>query len=390
MDYASYSEAPKQFHFWSGVATIAGALRRKVWTDMGYFQWHPNFFIFFVAPPGIVAKSTTADIGMSLLKELPFIHIGPAATSWQAFVKKLSEVQEEFLLPDGNWMPMSAITVVASELGTFLDPRNREMIDVLVSLWDGKEGAWTKITKQDGEEIVVNPWINIIGCTTPSWIAENITDYFSGGGFASRSIFVYAEHKEKLVAYPFLAMPDDSDHKRQKLIDDLEQISSLVGPFNLSKEAIEWGIAWYKEHSESNHQHLQSEKFSGYLSRKQTHIHKLAMVLAAAKRDELIITKYDLKEAYEEVTRLEYDMPKIYGMSNRERAASLSMEILGIIKSNGSIPKNRLFREHYMKTISWETYDEAVNSLLKANQVSMVNVKGVIKLKHEGVEHESN
>lgn len=135
-EHARHSEAPDVFHYWTGVATIAGALRRKVWIDMGYFKWHPNFFIFFVAPPGIVAKSTTADIGLRLLTELPFINMGPAATSWQALVKKLSEIQEEVAYPDGSFQAMSAITIVASELGTFLDPRDRGMIDALVSLWD--------------------------------------------------------------------------------------------------------------------------------------------------------------------------------------------------------------------------------------------------------------
>jgi len=55
MHYSSFSEAPDKMHFWVGVSTIAGALRRRVWIDQGYFQWTPNFYIVFVSPPGIVS-----------------------------------------------------------------------------------------------------------------------------------------------------------------------------------------------------------------------------------------------------------------------------------------------------------------------------------------------
>lgn len=379
MQYASYSEAPPQFHYWTAVSTIAGALRRKVWIDMGYFKWHPNFFIFFVAPPGIVAKSTTVEIGMALLRELPFIHIGPAATSWQALIRKLSEIQEEIAYPDGSFQAMSAITIAASELGTFLDPRDRGMIDALVSLWDGKEGEWAKLTKQDGEEIVVNPWINLIACTTPSWIAENLTEYFAGGGFASRTVFVYAEEKAKLVAYPHLGMKNNPEGIARKLVEDLEDIASLVGEYELTPEAIEWGTAWYKAHDKDPHKHLQSERFGGYLARKQTHIHKLAIVVAASQRSTLKITRTDMMEAFEEVTNLEHDMPKVYGSAQREKSALFANEMLQYILDNGAVGKQILYRK-YFNIMSNDTFEEIVKSMLATGKIDSRNIAGVVKL----------
>ena len=53
-----FNEAPSSFHFWVGVGTIAGALRRKVWTDHLTYQYTPNFYIILVAPPGVATKST--------------------------------------------------------------------------------------------------------------------------------------------------------------------------------------------------------------------------------------------------------------------------------------------------------------------------------------------
>src|SRR3990172_8994626 len=86
IEYTANLEAPDKFHFWTGVATIAGALQGKCWVDMGKWKWKPNFYIIFVAPPGIIGKSTTADVGIGLLREIEGIHFGPMSATWQALL----------------------------------------------------------------------------------------------------------------------------------------------------------------------------------------------------------------------------------------------------------------------------------------------------------------
>lgn len=375
LEHTVHSEAPDKFHFWTGVSTIAGALRRKTWLDMGLFYWFPNFYIFFVAPPGIVNKSTTGSIGMDLLKELGYIHFGPSAGTWQSMIERMTEIREEFELPGGQmeYMPMTAITMIVSELGTFLDPTDRLQIDVLVDLWDGKQGVWEKTTKKDGRESVVNPWINMLGFTTPSWIAENVGEYFAGGGFMSRSIFVYADKKRRLIAYPKKEFPQDFYERREKLINDLDYIAQLTGEFSLTDEAEAWGDEWYNKHHNTNHSHLSGDRFGGYLARKQTHIHKVAMVLSAAERSDLIIEKHHLIKAHDEVTKLEYDMPKIFGQMNREKEVQMAAEVLSYVLNNGKhgISKMLLYRE-FMRLITFDTFERIIRSLFHAGRIQEV------------------
>ena len=69
-----------------------------------------------------------------------------------------------------------------------------------------------------------------------------------GGGFTSRTIFVYAEEKRHLSAYPSEELPPDVLLRRQVLIRDLEYIAtSLIGEFKLSDSAIKWGTDWYEK-----------------------------------------------------------------------------------------------------------------------------------------------
>lgn len=206
MDYASYGEAPRHLYFWTGVSAIAGALRRKVWIDQAYFKWFPNFYIILVAPPGIVSKSTTAGIGMSLLRKVPGIKFGPDVVTWPALVSAFADATEGFEY-GGAIHTMSALTLESSEFGNLLNPQDKDMVDLLVALWDGKPGTFEKKTKHSGNDTIENPWINLIACTTPSWIAGNFPEYMIGGGFTSRCIFVYADQKAKYVAYPGLRVP---------------------------------------------------------------------------------------------------------------------------------------------------------------------------------------
>ncbi len=371
VDYASVGEAPLSMYFWVGVSTIAGALRRCVWIDQGIFQWVPNFYILLVAPPGVVAKSSTASIGMSLLRDVPGINFGPDVVTWQALAQALGQSQEMVLMPDNLYHPMSAITIESSEFGTFLDPNNREMVDILVSLWDGRKGTFKKLTKTQGSDEIVNPWLNIIACTTPSWIEGNFPEYMIGGGFTSRCVFIYADKKRQYKAYPGLELPPDFLETRQKLIDDLVAISMLRGAYSLAPEAVAWGEVWYREHYENRPKHLDNDRFGGYIARKQTHIHKLAMIFAAAQRSDLTITCEDLQAANRLVTALELDMPRVFEKIGVSQQAKGQAEIVSITRAHSYISYRDLYRQLF-RILSYEDFMKGIQSAVAAGLIRQV------------------
>lgn len=366
VDFASLGEAPLSFYFWTGVSTIAGALRRRVWVDMKQFQWVANQYIILVAPPGIVSKSTTAAVGMNLLKEVPGINFGPDVVTWQKLVEDMAKANEMVYWPEKEiYLPMSCVTISSSEFGNLLDPSNREMVDVLVSLWDGQPGAFKKATKTSGNDSIENPWINIIACTTPAWISGNFPDYMIGGGFTSRCLFVYAEKKRQLVAYPALHAPADYAQTRESLIHDLERISTLVGEYGLTSEALAWGDQWYEAHYASKHEHLSQEQFGGYLARKQAHIHKLAMILTASRTDELLITKEVLQQAAGLVDALEQDMPKVFGKIGLNPKTRALSDLVEIVAACGSINQQELYRK-LSRQVTFQEFTPLLQSAAEA------------------------
>lgn len=365
-NYGSFGEAPINTLFWTGVSTIAGALRRRVWLDMGYFQWVPNFYVILVANPGVISKSTTANIGMSLLREVQGVHFGPDVVTWQALVMGMAAAAEEVPDPEtGELVPMSCLTIASSEFGNLINPQDREMVDIFVSLWDGQQGVFEKKTKTSGDDSVINPWLNIIACTTPAWISGNFPEYMIGGGFTSRCIFVYADAKRQLVAYPSKSIPVEFSDLKRDLIQDLERIGSIFGKYELDPAAYEWGTRWYEDHWSKPHEHLDAQQFGGYIARKQTHIHKLALVLAAAQRDERVVLKDDLEFAEKMVTSLEADMPKVFNRIGQSDITRVASDLAELIQKFGPMNQTALYQK-VVRFASFEEFQDALNANMQA------------------------
>lgn len=373
LDYAKHTEAPRYMHFWAGVAALAGCLRKRVWIDNFYFKWTPNFFILFVAPPGIVAKSTTADIGMDLLREVPGIKFGPDIVTWQSLVTSFAAAGESFQYPpdSGEWHPMSPLTLVSSELGNLLNPKDREMVNLFINLWDGRKRL-DKQTKLSGNDTVESPWINMVACTTPHWIADNMPPATVGGGFTSRCIFVYADAKEKFVAYPGRHIPPDIYEKKASLVHDLEHISiALCGEYRLEPAAEAWGEKWYEQLWKSSRDKYDDDQMSGYIARKQTHMHKLAMVLAASQRDELILTVEDLQVADQMLETIEADMPKVFSRIGRTEDSMQAERFISFVAKKGKVKYEDAYKLVHSYFPDFRDFEGVVNGAIRSGCVQL-------------------
>jgi Protein of unknown function (DUF3987) len=381
LTYTEYGEAPEHMCYWSGVSAIAGALQRRVYFDQSpNFIWYPNLYIILVGPPGVVKKSSTADLGMSLLKQVPDIHFGPSVTTWQALVTEFKESTEAFIDPvKRKHVEMSSITVASSEFGNLIpanDRERREMIDMLTNLWDCKD--FDKKTNKDGKVLVKNPSLNLIACTTPSWIGENFPSYMIGGGFVSRCIWVYADKKRRFIAYPRYEVEDASRYEelRNDLIHDLQQISDLCGEYVLTMEAYEWGREWYETHFVKDEANLDDSNHKGNIDRKQAQIHKLAMVIMASRGDSFEITAKVLREAERQVTHLERSTTRIFSQMGKGKEANQSDRLVEYVARHKEVTSSDAYehvRAHFPKL---ETFEKVVQGLLRSRVLIATVVRG--------------
>lgn len=383
--YNAYNEAPEHFHFWTGVGVIASALRRKTWLSMGYFEWTPNFYIIIVAPPGIVNKSTTIYTGQDLLTEVPGIHFGPSSLTWQAMVAELTDIGEAVPFDNGDYRQMSCLSFFVSELGTFMNFGDKELLDLLVDLWDGRVGNFVRRTMGSGKVEAVNPWLNIIGCTTPAWLSDNLPKAVIDGGFSSRCIWLFGNKKKRRIAYPHReVVPEHVDKLRLQLIHDLVEIAQLKGEFTLTEDAFKFGEQWYQKHCDKLEAgDPERTGLGGYLARTQTHVHKLAMVLSASRREDMKITKRELEDAAAILASLETELPNVFKALNTSEEMEKASDILNVVRQKRKVRRTELYQMFFHKMTSKE-FSEAITSAIEAGLLEQIQSGVTLWLKVPG------
>jgi hypothetical protein len=343
---------------------------------MRRFCWYPSFYIIYVGPPGIVAKSTTIDIAGDLLKQVPGIKFGPNAITWQALVTAFAAASESFEY-NAEWHPMSPLTLHASELGSLLNLQDRDMVNLLIELWDGKK-SYEKITKMSGNDTVEAPWINLQAGTTPHWVADNMPQAMIGGGLSSRCIFVYGDAKEQYIAYVDEMVGKGDADLRLKLIADLEQIAMLVGPYTIDAEARAWGKQWYEAFWKDAASRMDDQMLEGYAARKQTHMHKVAMVLSASRGDSLTITINDLQLANAMLLDIETDMPKVFSRIGRTEDSMQAERFIEFVKRKGTIPYHDAYKMIHIYFPDFRDFEGILAGAVSSGQLQVITTAGGI------------
>lgn len=293
LEYASENESPELYHRWTAISTIAGALRRRVWFPMRYFTVYPNNYVILTGPPGI-KKSSAMNIGRRLLAKAGVTKFVVDSTSRERLILDMSQVKNE-----GN----SAMTAFSSEFGSLLTTSEMNMVMFLIEAYDAPD-EFEHRSKQGGEQRIVKPALNLLACTTPDWLSTGLPLQTVGIGMVSRIIFAFAN--EPRGSFPF---PDDGQDDSVilgKLTDDLHQIARLEGQMSFEPEA----RAFYKEWYAARNEMLAADpRLSGYYSRKPIHVIKTCMAIAASRRDSLVMTMADLKEAFDMLAVVEQRLP---------------------------------------------------------------------------------
>ena len=379
VQYTSFTEAPKHIHWWVGVSTIAAVLGRKVCIDQFSFKWYPNHYIFLVGPPDIISKTTTMNLGMRLLRKQPDWIMGPTSATWPALIKEMAEVHEEdFDLGDGLITKLCACTVASGELGNFLKPKDGEFLDVMIALWDG-DTVDKKLIKDGGSVFVANPLLNLIGCTTPSWVSDNIPEHMLEGGLLSRVIIVYGDKIDHPVAYPGDAAPKDAIEQEDKLAEDLGEIAKMKGKFILLPETKAWGRDWYGEMKNASWE--QDEKIRDRVTRKQTHAHKLAMILSAARGDSgMEIRLEDLQRAVLEIEKLSEYRSTVVRSVGKTMESTLADRLIAFVARKRTCKLEEAYRQVHTQLPNNTAFLEIVNGLVKAGFLKEQSLGGEVTL----------
>lgn len=355
MEYTEDTESSMLFNKWVGISTIASALRKKVWLEVGRLKVFPNLYIVLVAEPGIARKSQAITYASSIISGVSDIKVAADSTTAQSLFQELEESTTYDRLPDGTPVRHASLSVISKEFESFLGSASQnKMIVTLTDLFDAGEEPWKHRTKSYGAVTIPSVFLNILGATTPQSLLTCLSSLAVGGGLTSRILFVYSDKKHKKVAIP--EMTPRLVQLKAELMLGLERISSITGDFSYTPDALEYWKEWYEGYEELSKERLQPRKeFDGWYSRKPLMLQKIALILAASRLGQRTVNIADIQNAEIHLVDVETGMGKVLP----EQTADVNvMYYSGVIL--GYLEQYRSISEKHLMQLLWRDIDENV------------------------------
>ena len=359
------SEAPETFIFWTGLFTLASVVRRHVKVPksiLGSWDASPNLYVLFIAPPGKARKSTTANYTEDLLDYVPDVTKAPEL------------ITKESLLSTIVKSPDNSIAITAPEFGEFIAKSGPDMYGFLTNIYDGKKNISVS-TLSRGLELAEKPCVNLLGATTPIWLADNMPESVIGGGFASRVIFIFEESVRRRKLY-YRELDHEALGKiREDLVSDLIHIANdIAGDFEIARDAEEFMVDWYDKNAEVSS--ISEYKMHGYYERRPAHIHKVAMLLHLAESDELVIQKQDFIGAIKLLSQVEKKLPQTFQSIGKNIYAVDARRIAEYVRERKKVSQPELYSQ-FFHVATPNLLQEFISGLVLMGEIKQV-VEGTV------------
>ncbi len=361
LKYIENTETPRLHHLWAGLSGVSAAMGRRCWYDQDVGQLFPNLFVVLVGPSA-VRKSTALKMMQALLRDVTNVKFAPDDTGGQrqgilramvgnqdgdetenAIASALEAVGEESLAGlaqsvaaeklggiELDLRDRRTIYVCQSELKAFLGENNTQMTTFMCKMYDGDSYEYQL---KSSSYTLRDALLGLLGCTTPSEIALSLPHEAIGGGFTSRVIFVYADRIHRKIPRPTVDKPS---------ADVISNIFEFVhnhcnGAFKESPEAAKLVDEFYIRGVE-----IKDPRFVNYLGRRDVHLKKLAMTLAASRKS-MTIEAVDVHAADQLLLITEETMPDALGEYGMSPLSAAKQKMMDYIKSStGPIPEQAL------------------------------------------------
>lgn len=328
------TDSPSAYVFWSGIYTIAAALRRQVKISekhLGSWECFPHLYLMFVGPPGMRKTTSMTSFSAKLLTQVPGLRKGPSFFTKELITQQMIET------------PDTSVYLMVGEFGDLMQKNKPgEMYDFLTSMYDNKESLEVG-TMMRGVQVGLRPSLNMFSATTPAWISENMSAGVIGGGFASRVIFIYEERlRAPRLIYTTRMKERDDGQLEKDLLHDLIEISNLAGEVELDEGMEDYLNEWNDRHASSP---PVDARFAGYHSRKPMMILKLAIIHSVSKGNSLLITKEDFDWAVRALESTEAQLGKIFGGVGENRFVFDMDAITGFVLTRGEVAEEEILAQ---------------------------------------------
>ena len=362
------TEIPDLFALWCGISVLSAVLKRNVVLDMGVYKVFPNLYTVLVAGSGRCRKSTAIGIAESILYSMKN---RPTIVAQKVTPEGLIDVlkREKIETGGGTLKKKSVGFVIADELSTFLNKKTYELglAPLLIQFFDCKD-HFEYVTRGKGTEKIRRSCLGLLSGSTVDWIRNAIPEEAIGGGLTSRMIFVYVEKPAPPVAITYF--DEDKDRLQKELIQEVEEIAKVKGKMIVTPDGLRLFKRIYDDFYNKS-PFYDDHILAGYAARRNVHLLKLALILAASEKLDKIESRHiDTAEAA--LIRIEGSLDRVMGLIVMSEKGSMTEVVYKRIASTNMISRSALMSGLSRRIDKWEL-DNILATLKTSNRIEVLN-----------------
>ena len=372
-DYFSYcgdGEVPRTFNRWTAISTIGALLGRRVYLPFGHGYIYPNQYIILTGTPG-TRKGSAISMGKNLLEAIRYGHITPNKAAKEAFWDWMANHTTEADAEEFDWdideNPTEAY-VAHDEFLDFIGMGDSSFVTNLTNLWDNL-AQWDNPKTRGGSILITKPTISILSGITPDGISESFGPLAMGGGFFSRTIFIFAKPNGTKITFPTEPDVDTMLH----VADQLKAMHQLEGKVNLTQSVRNIIDEMYKKCPKAA-----DARFEYYMQRRLTHLLKLIMINAASRLSRTP-TEEDCVLANTVLYNAELHMPDALGEYGKGKFADITNALLVYINdAAGPVTMKQLWKVVARDLNKFSELSEVLSGLVISEKVQKIETKAGI------------
>jgi len=394
LDYCGNSESPLIFNMWSGISTLAACLDRDNSLQVGRFNHFSNMYIFLVGPAA-VRKSSAASLGKKLLEKYTNCKFGPTDTAgkkqgllssfYNAYGQSAKneeladEISDMITDPEITNNPVAdafakhraakakapksrsydydnvtsrSLFIFADELATLIGLNQIEMINFLTEIYYCPADYQYTLSKETRD--IDYPYLNLLGCITPTSLAAHLPPQSVGQGFTSRAIMVYEG-----VARPKVFPAPELDKKLEAVVGEaLNKAFNFIGEFSMADQTVEIMTKLYFGYTSK----INDSRFQHYDQRRQDHLIKLCMVLAAGENRDEVLPR-DVADAQVILEATEINMAASLGEIGLDKITIAKQHMREMITSSWPLGVSvSVLRSNMLRDMQVREFEAALNA----------------------------
>lgn len=239
-------------------------------------QLYPNLYTLLVGTPGS-GKTQAIKHTNFLWYAVKDLFIAPHDITKAHLIDCLAGATRKIIVSEIEMIEYNSLQIAADEFGVLLPSHDTEFLSTLNRIFDNPPQHQQGRRSLGKDPIdIINPQLNIVAGTQPSYLANLLPEEAWGQGFMSRVIMVYAVGRVKISIFNAKEL-----NKKQfyDLVARLSTFTKLSGQLGWDLIAAQAAQRWHDDGCPPEPEH---SKLEHYNERRMLHALKLSMISAVS------------------------------------------------------------------------------------------------------------